>query len=273
MIRALRSHWPEYLMEAAGLGLFMVAAGLLATLLEYPGSPIRAALPEALPRRVLMGLGIGLTAVGLINSPWGKRSGAHLNPAVTLSFLRLGKIERWDALFYMIFQVLGGTAGVVATQLVLGQPFSGAPVRSVVTVPGPSGVGPAFAGEFVISFGLMAMVLWASNNTKLSRFVGLFAGALLALYITLEAPLSGMSINPARTVASALPAGIWTAFWVYLTAPVLAMLLATQGYVWLMGRHRVYCAKLNHHSSQRCIFRCRFAELEEPAADRARRET
>ena len=120
----------------------------------------------------------------------------------------------------------------------------------------------AFAGEFVISFGLMIMVLWASNTSRLSRHVGVLAGLLLALYITFEAPLSGMSINPARTFASALPAGLWTAFWLYLTAPILAMQLAAQLYLFTRGRRQVYCAKLNHHSRQPCIFRCRFEELE-----------
>ncbi len=261
MLRALRAHWPEYSMEAAGLGLFMISAGLLATALEHPGSPLREALADPLARRVLMGLGIGLTAIALINSPWGKRSGAHLNPAVTLTFLRLGKVERWDAVFYILFQTLGGTAGVVLVAVLLRGSFTAEPVLYVVTRPGSAGALAAFAGEFVISFALMTMVLWASNSPRLSRHVGVFAGLLLATYITFEAPLSGMSINPARTFASALPAGIWSAFWLYLTAPVLAMLLAAQVYLGVRGRRDVYCAKFNHHSRQRCIFRCRFAQL------------
>ena len=263
MLRSLREHWPEYSMEAAGLGLFMISAGLLATGLETPGSPLREALPSALLRRLLMGVGIGLTAIALINSPWGKRSGAHLNPAVTLTFLRLGKVERWDAVFYILFQVLGGTAGVLLVAALLRRPFTTEPVLYVVTRPGDAGTLAAFAGEFVISFALMAMVLWASNSPALSRHVGVFAGLLLATYIMFEAPLSGMSINPARTFASALPAGIWSAFWLYLTAPVLAMQLAAQAYLAVRGRREVYCAKLNHHSRQRCIFRCRFAQLEQ----------
>src|SRR5713226_9052868 len=102
MQAALLDHWPEYLMEAAGLGLFMVSACVFATLLESPGSPARRAIPSDFLRRALMGLAMGLTAVGIIYSPWGQRSGAHINPAVTFTFLRLRKIEPWEAFFYIL---------------------------------------------------------------------------------------------------------------------------------------------------------------------------
>src|SRR5687767_12327179 len=83
-VDALRRHWPEYLMEAAGLGLFMISAGLFGTLLFFPGSPLAESLPDPMARRALMGLIMGLTAIAIIYSPWGQQSGAHLNPAVTL---------------------------------------------------------------------------------------------------------------------------------------------------------------------------------------------
>ena len=63
-------------------------------------------------RRGLIGVAMGLTAIALIYSPWGKRSGAHMNPSVTLTFWRLGKIKSIDALFYIVFQFLGGWVGV-----------------------------------------------------------------------------------------------------------------------------------------------------------------
>jgi aquaporin Z len=68
---ALKLHWPEYLMEAAALGLFMVSAGLFGTLLGYPRSPVHLAVPDPLLRRALMGLAMGLTAMAIIYSPWG----------------------------------------------------------------------------------------------------------------------------------------------------------------------------------------------------------
>jgi aquaporin Z len=89
-----------------------------------------------------------------------------------------------------------------------------------------------------------------------ARYTPLFAGALVATYITLEAPLSGMSMNPARTFGSALAAQLWTSLWIYFTAPPLGMLAAAEAYRWQQGAHAVRCAKLHHHNDKRCIFRC-----------------
>src|SRR6266704_3411397 len=232
---ALRQHWPEYLMEAWALGMFMVSAALVTALLEHPSSPVHQLLPNANARRALIGLAMGLTAIGLIYSPWGQQSGAHMNPATTLTFLRLGKVQPWDAAFYIGAQFIGGLCGVLLAKLVLGNVIAHPSVSYVVTVPGPKGVGVAFGAEAVIACGMMLMVLFATNTPRVARYTGLFAGALVFLYITFEAPLSGMSINPARTVASAFPSAIWTAGWIYFTAPILGMLLAVEIYRALKG--------------------------------------
>jgi aquaporin Z len=250
---ALRTHWPEYLMEAWGLGLFMVSAGVFATLLEYPGSPLHVLLPDADLRRAIIGIAMGLTAVGIIYSPWGQQSGAHLNPAVTLTFLRLGKVAPVDALFYIVAQFAGGTLGVLLVRLLFGAAFTAPPVSWVATLPGEGGVAPAFVAEFLISLGLMLVVLTVSNHDRLARFTGVFAGVLVALYITLEAPLSGMSMNPARSFASAAPAESWQHLWIYFTAPLLGMLTASWVYVALRTRAAVHCAKLDHPPHRRCI--------------------
>jgi aquaporin Z len=241
-------------MEAAGLGLFMVSAGLFGTLLEYPNSPLHLAMPSPLVRRILMGLAMGLTAIGLIYYPWGQQSGAHYNPAVTLTFLRLGKVGPWDAAFYVLAQFVGGVVGVLLVAGLLRASFARPPVQYVATLPGPSGVAIAFIAEAVISGLLMATVLVSSNSARLMPFTGAFAGVLLFLYITFEAPLSGMSINPARTVASAVPARLWTSLWVYFLAPPLGMLMAAEAYLAVGGHAAVHCAKLNHMTARRCIF-------------------
>lgn len=252
MFAALKQHWPEYLMEAAGLGLFMVSAGLFTILLYHPSSPVVRVIPPEFVRRVLIGLAMGLTAIAIIYSPWGKQSGAHLNPAVTLTFWKLGKIAPWDAVFYVAAQFLGGTAGVALVATVASKLLAHPQVNYAVTVPGASGVGGAFTGELAISFALMLVVLAVSNHATLGRFTGLFAGVCVALFITFEAPLSGMSMNPARTVSSAVIPGVWTSWWIYFIAPPLGMLLAAALY---QGISRpVACAKLHHQNDRRCIF-------------------
>ncbi len=250
---ALRRHWPEYLMEAAGLGLFMIAACLFGALLEHPGSPARQALSDAGMRRLLMGLAMGATAAALIYSPWGQRSGAHLNPSVTLTFLRLGKLKPEDAAFYATAQALGGVLGVVFSALLLRGALAHPAVSFVATVPGPAGPWAAFAAEAAISFVLILTVL-AVSSSRHARLTGLAAALLVAAWITFEAPFSGMSMNPARTVASALPSGIWTSAWIYFLAPPLGMLLAADTFGALTRWRAHYCAKLDHAPGVRCIF-------------------
>ncbi|HXE90904.1 MAG TPA: aquaporin [Terriglobales bacterium] len=258
---ALARHWPEYLIEAALLGLFMVSACAFTALLEHPLSPVRQAIADGVVRRVLTGLAMGVTAIGLIYSPLGKRSGAHMNPSFTLTFTRLGKVAPWDAFFYMAAQFAGGLAGVGLSWMMLRNTLSHPNVNFAVTVPGPWGSGTAFLGEAVISFLLMTMVLITTNHPRLSHYTGVFAGMLVATYISVEGPLSGMSMNPARTLGSALPAAVFNSLWLYFVAPPLGMLLAAEVYIRWKGARAVLCAKYHHHNTARCIFRCRFGEM------------
>lgn len=243
-------------MEAAGLGLFMLSAVVVATVMEHPSSPVRAAIDNPLYRRIPMGLAMGLTAIGIINSPWGKRSGAHINPAVTLTFYRLGKMAGWDAILYVLAQCAGGLAGVGLSALFIGNYMAHPSVNYVVTVPGDSGVVVAFMAELAIAFILMVVLLIAMNHDRLAPLTGFFAGLLVAAYVVVEAPLSGFGMNPARTFASALPAWRWTGFWLYMIAPPAGMLLAAELYVRIKGIGAVICAKLHHHNATRCIFHC-----------------
>ena len=252
-------HWPEYLIEAASLGLFMVSASGFATLLQHPQSPVSSWHASPLIRRIPMGVAMGLTAAAIIYSPLGRRSGAHMNPAVTLTFLRLKKVAPADAFGYVSAQFVGGLAGIIAgVWLFRGLPADPS-VNDVATVPGPAGPAVAFVAEAAISFGMMLMVLSVSNTPRLSRFTGACAGALVAVYIIVEAPFSGMSMNPARTFGSAVLARATWSLWIYFSAPLLGMLMAAESFVRVHGHARVKCAKLYHPFNVPCIFKCGYS--------------
>jgi aquaporin Z len=247
-------HWPEYAMEAVLLATFMFSACVFSVLLFYPGSRVSQVVQDPFLRRVLMGLSMGATAVTLNYSAWGKQSGAHYNPAVTLAFARLGKIARGDVVGYVSAQFVGAVAGVFLAALVVRNMIAHADVHYAVTRPGTAGVGVAFIAEVAISCILMTVVLTTSNRQKLAPYTGLFAGLMVATFIAVEAPLSGMSMNPARTVGSGFWAHDWTAVWIYFTAPPLGMLLAAEIYLRRNGPAGIFCAKLHHQNDKRCVF-------------------
>ena len=254
--QALTQHWPEYMIEGVCLGLFMISACAFSALLEHPASPVRASVTNANVRRFLIGLAMGLTAILLIYSPMGRRSGAHMNPATTLTFYRLGKVERWDAVFYMLSQFAGGVLGVVVSFALIGATLAHRNVNFAITRPGERGEAAAFISEFLIAFLLMTVILNVSNSRKYERFTGLAAGTMVMLFIAFEAPLSGMSMNPARSFASDFVGMQWNGIWIYFVAPVIGMMTAAEVFVRRRGIRSVICAKLNHSGTVRCIFRC-----------------
>jgi aquaporin Z len=251
---SLRLHWPEYLMEAGEMSLFVFCICSFATLLQHPASPVRHFVISGIVRRALMGLAVGATVMALIMSPWGKQSGGHINPAMTFAFYRLGKLRPWDALFYWVAQFSGATIGVaLATFLLRGAPGDGT-VRYAVTAPGVYGVAVAFAAELAISFILMFTVLLVTNHERLARYTPYFVGSLYAVNITFETPLSGMSMNPARTFGPAAYGGYWHTVWIYFIAPTLGMLAAAETFLRLRRGVAPCCAKLHHANDERCIF-------------------
>src|SRR5438034_8237982 len=179
-MRTFTDHWPEYASEAICLGLFMVSAAGMTTLLRHPLSPLSGWNASPLVQRIPMGIAMGLTLAAIVYSPLGKRSGAHMNPALTLTFLRLGKISARDAAAYVLAQFAGAAIGILAaTWLFAGLPADPS-VNFVATVPGPQGAAVAFFAEAAISFGMMLLVLTVSNASRLMRWKGGCAGVLVA---------------------------------------------------------------------------------------------
>jgi aquaporin Z len=251
-----RARLGVYAMDGALLGLFMISACLSVAFIEHPSSPVRPLLTSELQRRALVGVAMGLTAVALIYSPWGKRSGAFMNPAMTLCFMRLGKLGRRDTFGYVIAQFLGGTLGVAICAVSFPAWIGHPAVNYVVTAPGEYGSVAAWLGELAISWLMLTVVMTINRVPRLASHTGLFAAVLVALFITFEAPLSGMSLNPARSFASAVIAHSFHGFWIYLTAPVSGMLLGVELQRRLDARHSRLCGKLNHSETIACFVRC-----------------
>jgi aquaporin Z len=245
------SAWQEYLIEAWALGSFMISIGLFSILLEASPSPLHSWIPDADLRRVIFAIALGGTAIALIYSPWGQRSGAHMNPAVTLSFLRLGKITSRHATGYIVAQTLGAILGVYLVWAAFGSWFSMPPISFNTTVPGSGGALRAFLAELCMSAVLMLTLLASASRPRLAAYTGILAGTLICAFILLALPISGMSINPARSLASAIPANQWTSFWIYIFAPILGMQLATV--LFAVSVPIAPCAKLCHSATQRCI--------------------
>ncbi|MGE3844431.1 MAG: MIP/aquaporin family protein [Vicinamibacterales bacterium] len=254
MARTPPWHWTEYLVEAAALGAFMLSAAAWASALYCSSSPLSYYVADEQVRRLLMGLAMGATAVAIIYSPLGQRSGAHMNPAVTIAFHRLGKIGTTDAVGYVIAQFAGGVVGLATAAALFGDCLNDPGVRYVVTQPGPAGAAAALGAEFTMSFLLMLAVLRMTSTAATMPYTGLVAGGLVCAFIAFESPLSGMSMNPARTVASAIVAGEFTGIWIYFSAPVAGMLAAV--HVFCRTGRLVACAKLHHPIQGVCHFGC-----------------
>ncbi len=258
LVTRFRHNRRLYVYEGVELAIFMVSACVFTVFLFDPSFPAFRLLPSAAIRRTLMGIAMGVTAILIIRSPMGKRSGAHFNPAITLTYLHLGRIARWDAVFYVIFQFAGGAFGVAGSAVVLRGSISVPAVDYAVTVPGRYGTAAAFLAEFFMAAVLMGVVLWASNRPALASYTSYLVGVLIALYILFFAPVSGFSINPARTTGSAVFANVWTGWWLYFIAPLLGMIASAELYVLAFGADRILCAKLHPDPKYTCPFLCHY---------------
>lgn len=249
-------NWRIYAIDGALLGIFMISACATVAIVEHPTSPVRQAINSSFFRRAIIGLMMGITAVYLIYSGWGKRSGAFMNPAVTLSHLRLGRLNWLDATGYIVAQFIGGVFGVAVASSFLGPWVRNPSVNYVVTVPGMYGLAAAWVGEFTIALIMISVVMAANKIPRLAPLTGFFAAGLVAIYITFEAPISGMSLNPARTFSSAIFADLWTGWWIYLSAPIFGMLAGIELHLLLTREHQRLCGKLTHSRRVPCFITC-----------------
>ncbi len=237
MTRALRRHWPYYLVEAGGPAAFLAVSSTAAVVFFHPRSPVARALgPGELVPRAGLGLVVGALVAAMAYSPWGRRSGAHFNPAVTLGFWQMGCIRTADALWYALAQFAGALAAGAVLYRLLAPWFGHPAVHYNTTRPpaGPHGWALALGAEAVISGALMLALLWSLHSARRKKWTGALVAVLLAGFIAVEAPLSGMSLNPARTLGTAAAAGQGPGLWIYFAGPLGAM----WGTAALYGRYR-----------------------------------
>jgi aquaporin Z len=246
MLAALKNNWHLYLMEALGLAIFMVSACFFAGMLEAKTSLINKIIPNDFIRLIIMGVMMGLTALFIFYSPFTAPGGAHINPAVTITFLRLKRIKKTDAFFYILFQFIGGTLAVLVMQLLMVNILTDAPVNSVVTIPGKAGPANAAITEFIIAFIMITMVLFTSANKYLKKYTRIIAAVLVCTFVIVAGPVSGFGMNPARSFASAFPANIYTSFWIYMLMPFAGMLAAAEFFLGIQSIKRKRKLKVVH---------------------------
>jgi aquaporin Z len=215
-------HWRIWAAEAAGTALMVLAIVAAAALTLAAGSPVADALPGPGARFLALGLLIGPAIALIAVSPLGRLSGAHINPAVTLGFWALGRVSRHDLVGYVLAQLAGGAAGAVAARLLLPGSATSS-IGGAVTHPDVP-----LAGAVLIEAGmtalLLAVVLAFVSSMRLARWTPLALVPLLAAIIWLGSPLTGASLNPARSGGPALAFGDLGDLWLYLTAPCLGAL-------------------------------------------------
>ena len=257
MLASLKRHWPEYLMEACELGLLAFMGCAASVLFQHHASPLSHYFEGyGFLRQLALGLTMGATLSGIAYSPMGKRSGAQLNPAVTFTFFRLGKIAAADAFFYVLFQFAGGIAGVMLAGLTLGSLLSAPEVKFSAAAPGLYGIQIGFLTEMLVCAVIMGTVLYVADHKRIVHKSGLYVGILYAFYITIEQPISGAALNPARSFGSGIMTGNWSTIWISFTAPLLGMLLAGEIFLWTKGKDAFHCAQLYHTTDVRQIISC-----------------
>lgn len=218
--------------------------GLSVVVFDFgPGSPVAAVLPDAFARRLLTGFLFGATGALVALSPLGRISGAHLDPVMSGAFWMAGSLGGGDALAYAAAQFGGAVLGAAPLPAVWGA--TGAAVRFGATLPSPrAGPWGAVGGEAAATFTLVGAILAFVGRPRLRRFTPLLLPPLVAVLVGFEAPWSGTSMNPARSLGPALVAGALGPMWVYLLGPALGGAGAVLAFV----RHdRVHVAKVAYH--------------------------
>ncbi|PYR88520.1 MAG: hypothetical protein DMF84_27875 [Acidobacteria bacterium] len=247
----MRRNLPVYFCEFAGTAIMLFVGVTAVALMWAPASPMPV-VPNPMLRRLITGIMFAAGATAVVYSPLGQRSGGHINPAVTLAFWRAGKVPTRDAVAYVIAQFAGALAGAFAAGLAWRELTPA--VQYAATTPGEGySTIVALVAETIVTFLLVFTIFVSVNKPQTASRTGIIAGILVALLVMIESPLSGTSLNPARTLGPAILVPLYRDVWIYFVGPCLGALIAVAAYVQQWGSGTV-CAKLYHTEKYRCPF-------------------
>lgn len=235
-------HLVEWGCELLGTALLLLG-GLSAVCFDFgPHSPLQQ-VPTS-PRLLLTGLLFAGTGSLVAVSPLGRRSGAHLNPVVTLAFWSQRKVHPHDLAGYVIAQLLGAALGAAAVWLAWGSAATA--LNLAATSPG-RGVSAASAVliEGAMTSSLILTILLATSHARTARLTPLLLWFLVAALVWQGAPYTGTSLNPARSFGPALLAPRPAPYWIYVVGPGLGGVAAVALFSLLRDTH-VLTAKPFH---------------------------
>lgn len=235
-------HPVEWSCELLGTALLLLG-GLSAICLDFgPHSPLRDVASS--PRLLLTGLLFAGTGSLLAISPMGRRSGAHLNPVVTLAFWTQRKVHPHDLAGYIGAQLLGAVLGTAAVAALWGAEAQAVDIGA--TAPGHGLTRPGAVGvEAAMTAVLILVLLLMTSSPRTTRWTALVLWPVIATLVWQGAPYTGTSLNPARSLGPALLAPLLGPYWVYVAGPLLGGTIAVAAFALLRDRH-VLTAKLFH---------------------------
>lgn len=237
-------HPLDWLCEFVGTAVQLFLGFCFVALIESSRSPLTTAVASSAVRLVLIGVAFGVLAAAVAVSPVGRRSGAHLNPAVTLAFALKGHTPAADAIGYAVAQVAGATAAAAA--FVLALPSWAPTVNSARTAPAPEIPAWGVVGiEAGLTLALLLTVFVMLSRPQTARWTPAAVTGALAVLIWAGAPRTGASMNPARTFGPDLVSGRFPVFWAYVVGPLVGAGLAV-AIVAVARERKTLTAKLYH---------------------------
>ena len=242
-----RIRWRPFLSELIGTALLVLVGLSLVIIMFGTGSPMARLIPSEGLRRLITGFLFGTTGAAIALSPVGQWSGAHINPAVTVAFRLMGKLDLWTTLGYIVAQLAGAALGSLPLLL---WGAMGKSVEFGATVPGPGfSLWTVLIGEAITTFAMVALLAVFLGFRRVRRFTPAIFPPLYAFMVWAESPISGTSTNPARSLGPSVISGQWEGWWIYWIGPFVGMLLAVIACSALAKRIEV--AKLYHFDSDR----------------------